>query len=166
MSPPLPSLRPTLSFIFLAVRTRSNESLMLDGNWSAGRCHARHSDLFSDVLYCTPQENRTHRTGQSELGTGKEPEVKTDKGELELECRVGVLDDDRPKRLSDPVLGALVVVVVRDVVRVQVGERLSVARREHRRPRVLASCVDKGESGWSAHLSIRSVRAESGTALN
>lgn len=50
-SPPLPSLRPTLSLSFLAVRTRSKLILTFAGNWSAGRCHERASDLLRKVLY-------------------------------------------------------------------------------------------------------------------
>lgn len=49
--PPFPSLRPALSFFFLAVRTFVKRSSILVGNWSAGRWKDRASCLDKRVLY-------------------------------------------------------------------------------------------------------------------
>jgi hypothetical protein len=58
---------------------------------------------------------------------GRESATKTHEGELKFESRVGVLNDDGSERLTNSMLHPLVVVVVREVVRIEVGGSLSTS---------------------------------------
>ena len=108
ISPPFPTLRPALSFFFLAVRTLLKWISMFRGNWRAGRWKERASCFDSRVLYCGRGQYKVTRHWR-----------RTYEGELQLLCRIRVLDDELSECLTHPMAAAFfrhfVELVVREV---------------------------------------------------
>lgn len=106
--PPLPILRPALSFFFFAVRTLLNRSSIFEGNCDAGLWNDRASCFDRRVL------NYTRRGEYKESSSGE-----TYEGKLQLLCRVGMLHnkltEGLPHAMTPAILGHLVELVIGDV---------------------------------------------------
>jgi len=93
--------------------------------------------LEREVLYCRRRprkvkgwkisEGDEKREGAGkcrEVGKGK---ISTHEGELKFESRVGVLNDDGSERLTNSMLRSLVVVIVGEVIRIEIGGSLTTS---------------------------------------